>query len=155
MDKELSTNGHCHTSNGFITAKTNMYFIRKGQNVGLTITVQNMQYSSWELLFNCYKSCSDRSQLRANEHQRINTGYLQDAKLLKTGQTANKCTSNVHPLDIFIWCHPFKVFKMSKSCQWIRPDKTDITSHGTHSPHEERTRMHANRHERTENFTVR
>ena len=82
----------------------------------------------------------DRSQVRSNGHQRIHTGYLQDAERTRTGQTAYKRTSNVHPPDIFIRWRPFEVLNMFKTCQRIRPDKTDITWHGTHSPHEERTR---------------
>ena len=65
----------------------------------------------------------DHSHLRSNGH----TGYLQDAERTKTRQTAYQRTSNVHPTDIFIrWC-PFKVLNMSKNCQRIGPDKTDIT----------------------------
>ena len=30
----------------------------------------------------------DHSQLRSNGHQRIHTGYLQDAERMRTGQTA-------------------------------------------------------------------
>ena len=36
-DKERSTNGHCRTSRGYITDKTNMYRIRNGQNVYRTV----------------------------------------------------------------------------------------------------------------------
>ena len=82
----------------------------------------------------------DRSQVKSNGHQRIHTGYLQDAERTRTGQTAYKRTSNVHPPDIFIRWRPFEVLNMFKTCQRIRPDKTDITWHGTHSPHEERTK---------------
>ena len=69
----------------------------------------------------------DRSQVRSNGHQRIHTGYLQDAERTRTGQTAYKRTSNVHPPDIFIRWRPFEVLNMFKTCQRIRPDKTDIT----------------------------
>ena len=82
----------------------------------------------------------DRSQVRSNGHQWINTGYLQDAERTRTGQTAYQRTSNVRPPGIFIRWRPFEVLNMFKTCQRIRPDKTDITWHGTHSPHEERTR---------------
>ena len=47
------------------------------------------------------------SQLRSNGHQRIHTGYLQDAERMRTGQTARQPDkphtegiSNVHPPDI-------------------------------------------------------
>ena len=82
----------------------------------------------------------DRSQVRSNGHQRIHTGYLQNAEQMRTGQTAYQRTSNVNPPDTFIRWRPFEVLNMFKTCQRIRPDKTDITRHGTHSPHEERTR---------------
>ena len=36
-DKERSTNGHCRTSNGSITGKTNMYRIRNGQILYRTV----------------------------------------------------------------------------------------------------------------------
>ena len=58
----------------------------------------------------------------------------------RTGQTAYQHTSNVHPPDIFILWRLFEVLNMSKTCQQIAPDKTDITWHGRHSPHEQRTR---------------
>ena len=108
----------------------------------------NMRYSSGEHRFNRYMSCSwpfatkifsclVSSYLRSNGHQRIHTGYLQDAERTRTGQTAYQRTSNVHPPDIFIRWRPFEVLNMFKTCKRIRPDKTDITWHGTH---EERTR---------------
>ena len=112
----------------------------------------NMRYSSRELGFNRYIPVVDRSQLLSNGHQRIHSRYLQDAERTRTGQTAYQPTSNVHPPDIFIRWRPFKVLNMFKTCQRIRPDKTDINRHGTHSTHEERTR---NACEQTENFTAR
>ena len=42
-------------------------------------------------------------------------------------QTAYQRISNVHVPYIFIWWRPFEVLNMSKTCQWIGPDKTDIT----------------------------
>ena len=69
----------------------------------------------------------DRSQLRSNGHKRMHTGYLQDAERTRTGQTAYQRTSNVHPPDIFIRWRPYEVLNMSKTCQRIRLDKTDIT----------------------------
>ena len=98
----------------------------------------NMRYSSGELRFNRYMSCNwpfatkilsclVSSCQRSNGHQRIHTGYLQDAERTRTGQTASQRTSNVHPPDIFIRWRPFEVLNMFKTCQRIRPDKTDIT----------------------------
>ena len=72
-------------------------------------------------------SCPVSSCLRSNGHKRIHTGYLQDAQRTRTGQTAYQRTSNVHPPDIFIRWRPFEVLNMFKTCQRIRPDKTDIT----------------------------
>ena len=72
-----------------------------------------------------------------------------------TGQTAYLHTSNVHLPDIFIRRRPFEVLNMSKTCQRIGPDKTDITWHGTHSPHKELTRNACERTRTADNFTVR
>ena len=82
----------------------------------------------------------DPLQVGSNGHQGIHTGYLQDAERMRTGQSAYQRTSNVRPQDIFIRWRLFEVWNMFKTCQRIRPDKTDINWHGTHSPHEQRTR---------------
>ena len=88
------------------------------------------------------KSCLVSSHLVSGRTD-IN-GYipdtLQDAERTRTGQTAYQRTSNVHPPDISIRWRPFEVLTMFKTCQRIRLDKTDITWHGTHSPHGKRTR---------------
>ena len=84
----------------------------------------------------------DRSQLRSNGHQRIHTGcgmHENRTNRTRTGQTTYQRMSNVHPPYTFIPWRPFEVLNMSKTCQRIGPYKTDITRHGTHSPHEERT----------------
>ena len=97
-----------------------------------------MRYSSREL---CYLS----SQLKrtSTDSYRIPTGcrtHENRTNRTRTGKTAYQRTSNVHQPDIFIRWRPFEVLNMSKTCQRIGPDKTDITWHGTHSPHEELTR---------------
>ena len=84
----------------------------------------NMRYSS-VLTVTC--PVVDRSQLRTNGHKLMHTRYLHDAERTRTGQTAYQRTSNVYPPGIFIRWHPFEVLNMSKTCQRIRPDKTDIT----------------------------
>ena len=118
-----------------------MYRIRNGQNVHWTITECACGTRTGNSV-----ACPvvDRSQLRSNGHQRIHTGYLQNALRMRTGhrtgQTAYQRMSNAHPLYIFIRWRPFKVLNMYKTCQRIGSDKTDITWHGTLSPHGERTR---------------
>ena len=114
-----------------------MYRIRNGQNVRWMITECACGTRPGNF-FTC--PVDDRSQLGSNGHQRIHTGYLQDAERIRTGQIAYQRMSNVHPPYIFIRWHPFDVLNMSKTCQRIGPDKTDITRHGTHSPHGERTK---------------
>ena len=78
--------------------------------------------------------------LTRNGHQQIHTGYLQDAKSMRTGQTPYQHMSNIHPPYIFIRWRPFEVLKMSKTCQWIGPYKKDFTRYRTHSPHGKWTR---------------
>ena len=109
-----------------------------------------MRFLSGELRFNRYMSCS---QVRSNGHQRILTGYIQDAERKRTGRTAYKRTSNVHPPDIFIRWRPLEVLNMFKTCQRM----TKRTSPDTERIHRTRNRqeMQANGHERTDNFTVR
>ena len=88
----------------------------------------NMLYSPGKLrLLTVTCPVVDRSRIRSNEHKRMHTGYQQDAERTRTGQTAYQRTSTVHPPDIFIRWRPFEVLNMSKTCQRIRPDKTDIT----------------------------
>ena len=122
--------------NRCLTDKTNMYRIRNGQNVRWRIkewTCGTRPRNS----FTC--PADDRSQFRSNGHQRIYTGCLQDAERMRTGQTAYQRMGNVHPPYIFIRWRPFEVLNMSKTCQRIGPDKTDITWTRTHSPHDKRT----------------
>ena len=74
---------------------------------------------------------------------RISTGrrtHENRTNRTRTGQTAYQRMSNVHPTYILTRWRPFEVLNMSKTCQRIGPDKTDITWHGTHSLHRERTR---------------
>ena len=89
---------------------------------------------------------------------RIPTGcwtHENQTKCTKNGQTAYQWMSNVYPPCVFIRWRLFKVLNMSRTCQRIGQDKTDITWHGMYSTHGERYVTHANGHERTENFTVR
>ena len=104
----------------------------------------HMRYSSRKL---CYRSCSwpfttevERSSM---DTYRIPSGcrtHENRTNRTRTGQAAYQRMSNVHPPYIFISWSPFEVLNMSKTCQRIGPDKTDITWHGTHSPHGEWTR---------------
>ena len=111
-----------------------------------SMTAQRMRirYSSIEL---CYLSWSwpftTQVERTSTDTYRIPTGCQTHAKrtnCTRTGQTAHQRTSNLHPPDILIRWRPFEVLNMSKTCQWIGPDKTDITWHGMHSLHDERTR---------------
>ena len=45
----------------------------------------------------------------------------------QTGQTAYQRMSNVHPPYIFMQWHLIEILNMSKTCQWIGPDKMDNT----------------------------
>ena len=86
----------------------------------------NRRYSSGELrhvYLTVICPVVDRSQVRSNGHQRIHTGYLQDAERTRTGQTAYKRTSNVHPPDIFIRWRPFE------HVQNLPTDKTGQNGH--------------------------
>ena len=118
----------------------------------------SMRYSSGRLF---YLSGSwpftTQVERTSKDTYRIPTGcwtHENRTKCIKTGQTAYQRMSNVYPPCIFIWWRLFKVLNISKTCQWIGPDKTDITWHGMHSTHEERYVTHANGRERTENITV-
>ena len=73
----------------------------------------------WCISLQVYNNCPgnsftcpvvDRTQLRSNGHQRVHTGYLQEAERMRTGQTARE------------------------------PGKPHTNCHGTHSPHCEWTR---------------
>ena len=97
----------------------------------------NMRYSSGELRFNRYMSCSWPF---ASQVDRTSTDTYGIPTGCRTNENRTNRTSYVHPPDIFIRWRTFEVLNMFKTCQRIRPDKTDITWHGTHSPHEERTR---------------
>ena len=112
-----------------------MYRRRNGQNVRRTI----MECACSTRTGN---SVTCHSQLRSNGHQRIPTGcqtHENRTNRTRTGQTVYQRTSNVHPPYIFIRWSPFEILNMSKTCQRIRPDKTDLTLHATHSPHGDRT----------------
>ena len=64
-----------------------MYRIRNGQNVRLTITECACGTRPRNSVTS---SVVDRSHLESNGHQRIHTGYLQDAECMRTGQTAGE-----------------------------------------------------------------
>ena len=64
----------------------------------------------------------DRSQVRSNGHQRIHTGYLQDAERTRTGQTAYKRTSNGHH-------YPVASVRSFEHVQNLPTDKTGQNGH--------------------------
>ena len=75
-------------------------------------------------------ACSLSGSHVVNGHQRIHTGYLQDADRMRTRQTTYQRTSNVHPPDIFIRWRPFDVLNMSKTCQQKEPDNNGSSATG-------------------------
>ena len=104
----------------------------------------NMLYSS-RTLFYLYGSWPFITQVKrtSTDAYRIPTGcrtHKNQTNRIRTGQTAYQRMGNVHSPFIYIWWRPFEVLNMSKTFQRIAPDKMDITWHGAHSQHEERTR---------------
>ena len=70
-------------------------------------------------------------------------GYTQDTyRMLDAGEPDKQHTNGqvtfIHRTSLSGGVRP--KFLNIKTCQRIRPDKTDITCHGTHSPHEKLTR---------------
>ena len=64
-----------------------MYRIRNRQNVHWTIKEWACDIRPWSSVPRPEVDCS---QLRPNGHQRIPTGYLQDAERMRAGQTAGE-----------------------------------------------------------------
>ena len=105
---------------------------------------KRMRYSSLELYYLSWSwPFTPQVKRTSTDTYRIPTGCPTHENRInhtRTGQTAYQRTSNVHAPDILIWWRPLEVLHMSKTCQRIGPDKTDITWQVTHSPHGERTR---------------
>ena len=101
----------------------------------------------------------DNSQLRSNRHQRIHTGYLQDAERMRTWQTAwesdrphtNAWVKFIHRtylsggVHLKFWPCP-KLANGSDRTKQISPDTERI---------QRMANGQASGHQRTENFTVR
>ena len=82
-------------------------------------------------------------------------GYIQGAYRMPDARELDKPHTNAQETFIHRTYISGGVRSKFWTCQLIRLDKTDITWHATHSPHEELTRNACERNERTENFTVR
>ena len=69
----------------------------------------------------------DRSQLRSNRHQRVHTGYLQDAQRMRTGQTHENRTDRIPTHELrssTIHIYPMASVRIFEQVQNLPTDRT-------------------------------